>query len=192
MLLSKDEATQALQDIDAAQQRTYAMQCYRNAAPYFVLWGCVWLLANSLTELRPDHGGNIWRALTLLGSAITVWLIVRSARQHSATVSSRSLARKRSRQLGVTWLVIIGYFIANSAVLPHLDAKQGNAYISLFWAFIYVLMGVWMGWRIFTVGILTAASILIGYFMITTHYFLWMGLVTGSLLILGGLWLRKV
>lgn len=192
MVVSKHEAAQALSEIDDASRRTQAMQCYRNAAPYFVVWGCVWLLANCITELRPPLGGKAWSSLVILGSIMSAWLGIRSARQHSASASSRNLARKLGWQFGATWLVILGYFIATFALLPHLDAKQGNAYISMFWAFIYALMGIWTGWRILTVGVLTAISILVGYFMMTSHYFLWMGLVTGSLLILGGLWLRKV
>jgi len=191
MAVSKQEAAQALQDNDIAQQRTQTMTRYRAAAPYFAVWGCVWLAAYCFTEFSPALGGKAWRSLVLLGVILSVWLSIRGFRQPSAISSARS-ANRQSWQFGAVWLLISFYFIASFAVLPPLDTKQGNAYISLFWAFIYALMGIWTGWRILTVGLVTAASILVGYFPITAHYFLRMGLVTGSMLILGGLWLRKV
>jgi hypothetical protein len=190
MVVSKNEAAQALQEIAAAQQRTQTMLRYRATSPYFVLWGGIWLLANCTAQFDGALGGTTWRILALLGSILSVWLSIRSTKQQP--VSTTTSTSKQSWQVGAVWLVILLYFIATFAVLPHLDAKQGNAYISLFWAFLYVLLGIWTGWRILAVGILTVASILIGYFMITTFYFLWMGVVTGGLLILGGLWLRKV
>lgn len=193
MVVSKHEAAQALSEIDTVRQRTESMQYYRGAAPHFVIWGGVWLLANSTTALYPALSNTAWPLLIFLGSVLSTWLGIRTGRRYAATMNSQPKhARKSGWQFGATWFAVIAYFIANFALLPDLDAKQGNAYISMFWAFLYTLMGIWTGWRILTVGILTAASILVGYFVITTHYFLWMGLVTGSLLMLGGLWLRKV
>ena len=184
MVVSKHEAAQALQDIDTAQQRTQTMLRYRAAAPHFLIWGGIWLVANCITAFRPALGGTAWRTLVIVGSITSIWLSIRSVKQRATC--------QQGWQIGAAWCAILVFFVASFAVLPHLNGKQANAYISLFWAFIYVLMGIWSGWRILVVGILTTASILVGYFMITTHYFLWMGLVTGSLLMLGGLWLRKV
>lgn len=192
MVLSKDEATQALNEIDTAHARAIAMQRYRNAAPYFVLWGCIWLVANCVADVRLQLGGLAWEILTIVGVVGSVYLSVRTVKRHSALPEYRNASVRRGWQFGITWLAIVGYFIANFSLLPHLDIKQTNAYISLFWAFLYVLMGIWTGWRIGAVGIAAAAAILTGYFVLTAHYFLWMGLVTGSLLILGGLWLRKI
>lgn len=184
MVVNKHEAAQALRDIDSARQRIQSMQHYRAAAPYFLIWGCIYLLANCITSFSPVLGVRAWRVLAIVGWLLSIGLNAYTARQRSAN--------RLGWQIGATWLLIFGFFAGSFAVLPHLDARQGNAFISLFWAFLYAVMGLWTGWRILTVGILTAASILVGYFMITSFYFLWMGLVTGGLLILGGLWLRKV
>jgi hypothetical protein len=50
--------------------------------------------------------------------------------------------------------------------------------------------GIWIGWRLFAIGLFTAAMILIGYFYIGGWYDLWMGVFAGGSLIAGGLWLR--
>jgi hypothetical protein len=184
MAISKHEAEHALQQIDSAQQRAESMQRYRANAPHFLMWGAIWLIANCITEIRPLWAVPTWRVLVIAGSVASIWLTICSVRQQTM--------RRRGWQVGAAWLAIMLFFTASFAVLPHLDAKQGNAYISLVWGFLYALMGIWSGSRVLIVGMLTTASILVGYFMITTHYFLWMGLVTGGLLMLGGLWLRKV
>jgi hypothetical protein len=191
-MLSKDEAAQALNEIDDVKNRTLAMQGYRLASPYFVLWGCIWLIANCITDVRPLIGGLTWQVLTIVGIAGSVCLSMRTIKRQSTSPETRRIAVRRSWQFAITSLAILGYFVANFSLLPHLSLEQGNAYVSLFWAFLYVLMGIWTGWRILTVGVAAAIAILVGYFALTTHYFLWMGLVTGSLLILGGFWLRKV
>lgn len=189
MVISKDEAEQALNEIHNAGKRIHTLQHYRDAAPYFVVWGSVWVIANCMTEFMPQWANVAWGVLCTIGALVSTWLGIQASRQH---VIIQSEANQRGRQFGLTSLVIIGYIFAAFALLPHLDAKQGNAFISLFWAFIYAFMGIWVGKRILAIGALTAIAILVGYFMMSAHYFLWMGLVTGSLLILGGLWLRKV
>jgi hypothetical protein len=184
MVVSKHDAAQALRDIDSAQQRTHSMLRYRANAPHFLLWGVIWLIANCICEFNPALGGKAWQILATMGSVVSIWLSIHGVKQTATS--------QQGWYIGAVWLAILIFFIATFAVLPHLDGKQGNAYISLFWAFLYTLMGIWSGSRIIVVGILTTAAILVGYFLITTHYFLWMGVVTGGLLIVGGLWLRKV
>jgi hypothetical protein len=190
-VINKDEAATALSDIADASYKAESMQRYQRSAPYFLLWGGIWMLANCLTDLAPAWAGSSWNVLVILGAGITIWLSTRTVQQYAEPMS-RQTTGLRNWKYGATWLLIFAYFIANFSFLPHLNGKQGNAYISMFWAFIYAFVGVWTGWRIFVIGLLTAASILIGYFWINTHYFLWMGLVSGSLLMLGGVWLRKV
>jgi hypothetical protein len=90
------------------------------------------------------------------------------------------------------WLIISGFIVATLLLLPPHEPRQVNAFISLFWAFMYALAGLWAGWRILVIGLLTAGSVLIGFFYITSHFNLWMALAADSLLILGAFWLRKV
>jgi hypothetical protein len=69
-------------------------------------------------------------------------------------------------------------------------SRQTNAMISIFFPFLYMCGGIWIGWRLFAIGLFTAAMILIGYFYIGGWYDLWMGVFAGGSLIAGGLWLR--
>jgi len=52
-------------------------------------------------------------------------------------------------------------------------------------------MGLWFGFRYIVAGLLVATLTLTGFFVLRSHFSLWMASVGGSALILTGLWLRK-
>jgi hypothetical protein len=190
MVISKHEAAQALQDINAAQQRTHTMLGYRNAAPYCLLWGCIRFTANFTTELLPTVERSIWNVMTPLGFIASIWLL-KQARQR-ACVTPAEQGWKQQWRMAIAWLLISGFIAATLMILAPHSGHQINAFISLFWAFLYALVGLWTGWRILVIGLLTATTVLIGYFGVINHFYLWMALAVDSLLIVGGLWLRKV
>jgi len=193
MVISREEAAQALHDINSANKRTTSMQFYRQLAPHLILWGCVWLVANTVTELWPANAPSVWNGLSWAGVVVSMWIGYRSKhRSHPLAVTSAEDHGVRGFRVLLTMITVLGFFAATFTILPKLDMKQANAYISLFWGAYYIATGIWTGPRMLIVGVLVAASILFAFFAIPQHYFLWMGLVTGSLLILGGAWLRKV
>ena len=78
------------------------------------------------------------------------------------------------------------------SVIGPLSARQSNAFISLLWAFLYMAVGSWVGWRLFAIGAIAAAATLFGYWNIQQHYYLWMAVCGGGALLAGGFWLRKI
>ncbi len=194
MVISKEEATQALNDIQSANKRIHNMQQYRHVAPFLILWGFIYLVANTLTELHPATAATVWNGLSWAGVVTSMWIGYRSKyrQSHPFAANSAEAHGERGFRVLLTILTIFGYFAALLLIAPRMDPKQIGAIISLFWAVYYLVVGIWVGIRMFIVGVLTSASTLIAYFVIPNHYFLWMGLVTGSLLILGGAWLRRI
>ncbi len=185
MRVNKADAALALEEIAVTHTRTITLRRYRAAAPYFIVWGVVWLVANGATDFSPRHTSVVWATAVLLGVIASAWMNLRSA----ATAPNA----KRVRWHGAAgFAVAVGYFAVLGVVLTPLTARQENAVISLFWAFLYMFVGIWNGWKIFAVGLATSALILIGYFVVTAHYSLWMGVVAGGALVLGGLWIRRI
>ena len=90
MNIDKSEAALALAAIDAAGARSTQLQRYRRFAPYLILWGVIWLLANSVSDLSPVQSGTVWLALTLLGATVSYWL---GWRQHAAVAEGSSPGR---------------------------------------------------------------------------------------------------
>jgi hypothetical protein len=191
MEIDKSEAALALAAIDAAGARSIQLQRYRRFAPFLILWGAIWLLANSVSDLAPAESGTAWLALTLLGAAASGWL---GRRQHAAATDG-STPRTRTYQ-GWRWmlcfLVIIAFQVAAIAVLPPADGRQQDTFFSMFWTFLYMAIGAWAGWRLFTIGLAATLLILLGYYGVHSHYFLYMGCVSGGALMAGGLWLRRL
>jgi hypothetical protein len=191
MSINKNEAVLALASIDAAGARSTQLQRYRRFAPFLILWGFIWLLANTISDLAPAHSGAVWLVLTLLGTTASFWL---GWRQHPQ-IREGNLPRTRLDQ-GWRWmlcfLVVIAFQIAAIAVLPPADGRQQDTFFSMFWTFLYMAIGTWTGWRLFTIGLAATLLILLGYYGVQSHYFLYMGCVSGGALIAGGLWLRRL
>jgi hypothetical protein len=191
MEIKKSEAAVALTAIEAAGARSTQLQRYRRFAPFLVLWGIIWLLANGASELAPYHSGTAWLSLSLLGAGVSFWL---GRRQHTAfDVDSAASARPgQGRRWALCFLVVVAFLTAAIAVLSPVDARQEDTFISMFWTFLYMAIGAWTGRRLFTIGLLATLLILLGYYGVHNHYFLYMGCVSGGALIAGGLWLRRL
>jgi hypothetical protein len=191
MEIDKSEAAFTLAAIDAAGARSTQLQRYRHFAPYLMLWGAIWLLANSVSDLAPAHSGTVWLSLTLLGATASYWL---GRRQHAVS-DEDSTSRTRHGQ-GWRWilcfLVIVAFQVAAIAVLPPTDGRQQDTFFSMFWTFLYMAVGAWTGWRLFIIGLAATLLILLGYYGVHSHYFLYMGCVSGGALMAGGLWLRRL
>jgi hypothetical protein len=191
MEINKSEAALTLAAIDAASARSTQLQQYRRFAPFMILWGAIWLLANSISDLAPVRPGPVWLTLTLLGATASYWI---GWRQNVACAED-STPRARPDQ-GWRWilcfLLIIAFQVATIAVLPPTDGRQQDTFFSMFWTFLYMAIGAWAGWRLFTTGLAATLLILLGYYGVHSHDFLYMGCVSGGALMAGGLWLRQL
>ncbi|MET0279729.1 MAG: hypothetical protein ABW278_01210 [Steroidobacteraceae bacterium] len=193
MNVSQQDASGALAAIDAVDRRVREAVWYREASPFLFVWGLVWLVANTITDLWPQQAGWAWLVGVAGGIAFTAVLtflqLQRRAHTHAMAPASRERSGRRMLLLGLT---IACFFPAMLAVLAPLSARQHNAFISLFWAFAYMAAGCWVGMRLFITGVVTAVAILVGFLFIREHYFLWMALVGGGSLLLAGFWFRRI
>lgn len=193
MQLTREDASQALGEIDSAGRRMREVRNYGHAAPFLILWGVIWLCGNTATDVDPVLGGQVWAVGGGLGCVITLWQTVRQVRAADPrTQAAFKSDRKLGFKIGMTWLAIWAFIAGGMTIMLPFDGRQSNAFISLLWACIYIAMGAWAGWRLSAIGLATAAAVLAGYHLIDQHYALWMGIVGGGSLIGGGLWLRKL
>lgn len=193
MIVSRDEAEQALAEIGGAQGRIRRVHRYRDASPFLILWGVIWM-ANVVTDIRPGLSGAVWLAGIAIGSAATLWLAVGQARRRGARMRQAEIDPKTvfGARFGLTIGAVMLFFAAALAIIGPLDGRQLNVLISLFWTFAYMIAGLWIGWRLAAIGAFASAALLLAYFLLDQHYFLVAGLAGGGGLILGGLWLRKI
>jgi hypothetical protein len=181
MPITRDEAANALRDITQTERRSGEAYGYQRAAPHLIVWGVVWAIGYSLSYLQP-HWQLTWPVLTVGGVAASFWIGSRA----------RGKSGGGGKAFG-TLIAIVAFIAALFSVLPPHTGAQIGAFFPLLAALFYALIGIWGGGnRLIVLSVLIAALTLVGFFYLPIYFPLWMAVVGGGGLILGGLWLRSV
>jgi hypothetical protein len=182
MPLSSTEAQQALQEISATRRASSRAYGYHAAAPHLLLWGAIWALGYGANYFLPQQA-LIWPVLVVLGIAGSGWFGWQSGRANTGIGGWRYAA-----SVAAVFLFIAAVF----AILPPRTSEQASAFFPVLVAFGYVLLGIWTSaLRLIVAGVLVAALALGGFFWLPQIFLLWMAVVGGGALILGGLWFRS-
>jgi hypothetical protein len=88
--------------------------------------------------------------------------------------------------LFATFFAFIG---ATAWVMQPRDPQLIAAFIPLVIATAYVVLGIFVGWRIAFTGITLGMLTLFGFFALPAIFMLWMAAIGGGALVLGGVWL---
>lgn len=182
-MISPEQAAGALKDLAATERRSAESYRYQRFSPYLFLWGTVWLIGYSVTELRPHYAGLTWMGLVIAALVVSMFI--------NRATPSRSDARS-SWRVGVFFFLVWIFLAATYAVLGPVSGAQQGAFPPLLMAFVYMVLGLWMGCRLVIAGAIVAALTLGGFFWLQQYFLLWEGFVGGAALILAGLWFRKV
>jgi hypothetical protein len=184
MTISKDAAAQALGEIEAARGRMFEARSYASASPFLIIWGAVWMFADLFMQFAPPALVNYgWPVGILVGMTASI--------AASFTLPKRANTSVGWRGFGL-WGVIAGFFIVLFLVIPVTSGIEIHSIFGVVFGFLYMGFGLWMGWRIFALGAALAVLTLIGFYEVRAWYGLYMGLVSGGALILGGFWLRRL
>ncbi len=183
MSFTQEEAREALDLADAAEQRSHELRGYQSASPHLLLWGGIYALGYGLSYVRPDLANAAWVVLGTAGG-VASWRIGQA--DHASTPD----AGRAALVLMATFLIFI---VASLAVLaPHQPGQAAAAFIPLVVAAAYVVLGLAVGQRLIWTGVGLGALTLLGFFAFPGIFLLWMAVVGGGGLALGGLWLRRV
>ncbi|HEY2445664.1 MAG TPA: hypothetical protein VGI20_08005 [Rhizomicrobium sp.] len=183
MPISSTEAQDALRDIARTGSASAKAHGYQHASPHFIVWGIIWVLGYALSYARPQ-GGALWPVLVVLGTAASFWFGWKSKPADSKTYDWRYAA---------TALAVFLFIGAVFAVMPPRTSAQLSAFFPIVVALFYSLVGIWTrGMRMLVAGAAIGVLTLAGYFLLAPYFMLWMAVVGGGALILGGIWLRSV
>jgi hypothetical protein len=189
MNISRQEATAALDSINAAGAAVTQRRLYSHAAPFLILWGVIWAVCNSVSQFAPQWAGKGWIAGNVIGTILTVWFSVAAARCERDTSAEGRAKGWRFAALGIT---TICFFVAMFLVLSPMTGRRVGTFISLFWTLAYMAAGAWIGMRLFMTGLIGTVGIVLAYLYAGQYFPLAMAIVGGGTLLLGGLWLRKL
>lgn len=181
MPYTQEEVLASLRVVETMEQRAKTLRGYEQGAPYLFLWGIIWIVGYSASDVYPHRAGEIWLGLNVLG--IFADLVIGQRMQISNSYRSRYLA------------VVISAFVFAGAtyfVMRPTSAQQLQAFPALLVSFAYILMGVQRGARLAIAGITLATLTLVGFVLMHEHFALWMATVGGSTLLLTGVWLRRI
>jgi hypothetical protein len=179
MPISPEQASDALHQVVDAQARSETLYRYWRSSPHLILWGILWMTGFGLTDAFPTYATLIWGVVTPVGIAIGI--VIDRGRERTS----------RNWRYAVIALAFATFFFAAFSIVKPYHVNQVGAFICLVVALIYVLAGVWFGIRYIAAGMLIAALTLAGFFLLHSHFSLWMASIGGSALIITGLWLRK-
>jgi hypothetical protein len=183
MPVTADEAAAALQDIHATTRRSASAYGYAHASPHLILWGVIWVAGYGLTAIRAEYAA-VWPWIVAAGVILSMWIGIRSERVSTGRVDARPIA---------TMAAVTAFIAALFAILLPLNGAQVSAFFPILIGFCYVLAGIWMrASRALVTGVVVAALTLAGFFVFPGIFMLWMAIVGGGALILGGLWMRRV
>lgn len=187
MPLSRDQAADTLRDIEQVERRAFSAYGYKSAAPFLILWGAIWAVGYSASDLWPGYAGDVWIALLAVGFVA------------SAVIGRRAGAGRHSERqnaliglrITATWIAVFAFFFGVFTIMAPVSGEQTGAFFPLFFGTVYVVLGIWMGIRFVVVGAAVVALTMFGFFHIHPHFGFWVAAVGGGALILGGFWLRK-
>ena len=182
MTISKEKAESALRDLEQVGHHSATLYKYTKMAPHLILWGCVWIAGYGLSYALPSQPGLIWLIANSVGIGLSVYIV----RTHNR-VSGKAYWR-----VGSVVLTILAFSLAVFAIMPPVSGKQLSALIPLVVATTYILLGIWHGARLVIAGVLIGALTLLGFFILHSHFNLWMAAVGGAALLLTGAWLKRV
>lgn len=182
MNITPTEAANALRDIDATARRSREFKGYRIAAPYFFLWGAIWIVGYGASGVSPE-AGHLWLPLSILGMAA------------SAYIGWRNRAQGSDKAYGVrmwgSFIAFAVFIAATYAILPPHSANQLNAFPALVTGMAYTIAGIWASRRYLWLGAGVIAATMLGYVYLAPWFAFWMAAVGGGGLILTGFWMRK-
>lgn len=187
MNISPDEAEEALAAIQKMTQKTRRSVADSGAYIFLLITGIIWLvgfLANQF--LTGAIVAYIWIGMSLFGTALAVVLGTRMSRRVRGPSTSAY-----AKRIGIFWLILVFYGVATIAVARPTEGKQLTMLIILFIMIGQLAMGLlfsfYSTWWVLPV----TALALIGYFLLTDIFYLWMAILGGGGMIALALYIRS-
>jgi hypothetical protein len=182
MNIDSKGATEALNEIDAIVRAVRQSRVYNLASLLAILWGVLTFCGYVNAYLNPHYAGYGWLAVYVVG--IAGWIAISPVGQARFGVRTFDL-----RMFTAFFLFFLfGFWVCG---LGHFTPRQLSAFWPSYFMLVYTIMGLWFGWAFVAIGLGITALTLIGYYFVGAWFDLWMAVVNGGGLILGGLWMRR-
>ena len=181
--ISPSEAAQTLHEISATERESANAYRYAQAAPHLILWGAIWLLGYGAGYLDARLS-VVWIPLAIAGAVGSGRLGRRTGSTEQRGGWPRSLATA-----GAILVALASLF----AVFGPLAGPRIGAFFPITAGFAYTVLGIReQATRMIVLGVALTGLTVLGFFWVPQYFALWMAIVGGAGLILGGVWLRAL
>jgi hypothetical protein len=182
-MIDSHQASSALADITDIARRVRQSRFYQHASSMLMLWGALTFVGYVFSFGVPSLAGYGWVAVFVAG--ITGSVLIGALSRKRAGVNTFD-ARATAAivvfiAFGAIWSVGVGQF----------TPRQLSAFWPTYFMLPYIMVGLWLGSAFVAIGTAIIALTLIGYFYAGPWFQLWMALVNGGGLLLGGFWMRR-
>ena len=176
MNVSPSEAAESLKVIQSMMQKTRHSIASSGAYIFLIITGSIWLIGFLATQfLSGSIVAYIWIGITILGSALSIFLGTRMGKRVRS--SSVNATAKRA---GLFWLFLVLFGIAAIAIAHPTDGKQITMFIILFIMLGQLAMGLLLSFSSTWWALPITALALIGYFLLPGFFYLWMAILGGG------------
>jgi hypothetical protein len=183
-MIDRQQASEALADIDHIVQRVRQSQIYSLSSFLMIWWGALVFAGNIATWFWPRYGDPIWISVNMAG---IVGSLAISAYGYSVTGG-----RTFNTRMLLAYLLFFAFGHFCTDVLGHFTSREQGTFWPIYFMLFYTIAGLWFGYAFAAIGIGITVLTLIGYFFVGgLTFLLWMAVVNGGGLILGGLWMRR-
>jgi hypothetical protein len=183
MTIDSKQATEALNEIDAIVRRVRQSTIYDVASLMLIMWGALVFTGNIASHLWPREAGYVWIAVNAVGVAGSLAV--------GAFKSRRISVRRLDLRMVAAFALFFAFGILWSIGLGHFTPRQLGVFWPTYFMMVYTIAGLWVGWAFVAIGLGITALTLIGYFFVGGWFDLWMAVINGGGLVLGGLWMRR-
>jgi hypothetical protein len=182
-MIDSHQASTALADITDVARRVRQSRFYQHASSMLMLWGALTFVGYVVSFGLPSRAGYVWAAVFMAGIAGSMLFGVLSRKRAGVnTFDARATA---------AIVVFIAFGAIWSVGVGHFTPRQLGAFWPTYFMLPYIIVGLWLGSAFVAIGTAIIALTLIGYFFAGPWFELWMALVNGGGLLLGGFWMRR-
>lgn len=175
------QAAEALSDIEVIVRRVRRSRIYQLTSLILMQWGALVLAGYLASYLWPRSAGWLWVALNVAGVCGTFAIGMFVRRRSGVGFDARI-------PLALLLFLTFGYL---NCFLGHFGPRELGVFWPIYFMMMYSIAGLWVGRAFVVIGVAIIALTLIGYVFSGDWFDLWMAMVNGGGLILGGLWMRR-
>jgi hypothetical protein len=183
-----ENAQESLAAIENTMLRTRKAVAASYSSPLMILWGLLLTVAYTAAYFYLKYAAVIFWTMAgigTVGSILVWWRLLRKI------PFKEPAAEKMNLRIWTMWWLLFLYVFIWMNLLAPFNGMQMNAFILTAVMFGSVVQGLWLSsYFMVWFGLAVTATTLVGFYLLTPYYCLWMAVTTGGAFLCTGLYIR--